>query len=173
MGCDIHMYVEYTKSDLTPEQRKKYGWGSWGGRINPGRDYELFGLLADIRGGSAIFPPRGLPDGLGFYSRWDSHMLISENTVEPNFCTLKQAQEYAKWGAKIHNDVHGKPMFVDNPDWHSHSWLNTIEFEHVLNARKLGEYGPADIDYYALLSAMKTLEENGSRESRVVFWFDN
>lgn len=41
MGCDIHAYVEYKKADNNGD------WISFGGRINPGRNYSLFGRMAE------------------------------------------------------------------------------------------------------------------------------
>lgn len=69
MGCDIHIRVEYKKKGedfwRTGEHYQKdtfYG----GYEIVPvysGRNYELFGLLAGVRGGMRpISLPRGIPD---------------------------------------------------------------------------------------------------------------
>ena len=56
MGCDIHLYIE-SKTGLGD-----FGWESFGGRIDVGRNYELFGLLAGVRGTrEALVAPRGLP----------------------------------------------------------------------------------------------------------------
>lgn len=41
MGCDIHCYVEF--------QDYREHWNSFGGRVNPGRDYDTFKKLAGVR----------------------------------------------------------------------------------------------------------------------------
>ena len=174
MGCDIHMYVEYSPRKFA-HQRAKYGWISYGQRINPGRDYDLFGLLADVRGGTAIYPKRGMPADAGFYTQYDNKIYISETSAEygeRSMATAQAEEQVAKWGATMEYATDGRPLSVTNTDWHSHSWLNRNEFEHVLSARALTEGGRAAIEYYALLASMRALEDDGLNESRVVFWFD-
>ncbi len=93
MGCDIHLYVErkvkgvwkHVADELGPES----GWGSnsW----EPGRNYTLFGILADVRGRQfpCIAQPRGLPNDVSKFvsnanDRWEgdahsqSYFLIKE-----------------------------------------------------------------------------------------------
>lgn len=166
MGCDIHMYVEYRPN-------KTWGsdsWQSFNDRMNPGRDYHLFGLLAGVRGGTAIIEPRGLPSDLGYYSESDNYLYISDDI--DGCATLEKAKLWNKnFGCKIIDDAQGKPFKVEHPDWHSHSWLTLEEFENVLSmAEKNDEYG-VNIQYWALLDAMKRLATVG--DVRVVFWFDN
>ena len=48
MGCDIHLYIEY-KSKKTEFDGYDYGWQSFGGRINHGRNYAMFSLMANDR----------------------------------------------------------------------------------------------------------------------------
>jgi hypothetical protein len=63
MGCDIHCIIEY--SDFTYGDHAKFAgepyWSAMGSDFNPGRDYTMFGILADVRCGGCLFPPRGLP----------------------------------------------------------------------------------------------------------------
>ncbi len=65
MGCDIHAFIEYG--------RKGGGWETFGWcQMNPGRDYEVFGRLADIRGGTSVIgPPRGVPEDISFKTNVD------------------------------------------------------------------------------------------------------
>ena len=56
MGCDIHCYIEYKPAGSDD-------WSDFGGRINPGRNYDLFAKLAGIRNYDEITPiakPRGM-----------------------------------------------------------------------------------------------------------------
>jgi hypothetical protein len=191
MGCDIHMYVEYRKPDSfhrngSLASNKKY-WNGFGNRINPGRDYALFGKLAGVRSDTpSLFSVRGLPNDLGYSAQRDSRLYIVENnsTREDGCATLERANQWVKdRGGKIHYNKEGKPTWVDHPDWHSHSWLSVGEFDAVLIAtanityehEEIGtshKHGPCDDYYYALLAAMYDLKSRGN-EVRVVFWFDN
>lgn len=68
MGCDIHVYVESRPDPAT-------AWTPFGGRINPGRDYRLFNLIAGVRADedspAPLFTLRGLPEGLSYYAQED------------------------------------------------------------------------------------------------------
>jgi len=56
MGCDIHAYIEYKFSD------NNFTEVISDGEISFGRDYELFGILAGVRGmNKPIISPRGFP----------------------------------------------------------------------------------------------------------------
>jgi len=57
MGCDIHAYIEYC--DLNS---KNQNW-NFSCSVEFGRDYTLFGLIADVRTfpGTSIVSPRGYP----------------------------------------------------------------------------------------------------------------
>src|SRR5207237_4553244 len=54
MGADIHGFLEYRVGDR---------WFGIDDGWHPGRDYELFPLLANVRGQGALYPPRGIPRG--------------------------------------------------------------------------------------------------------------
>lgn len=169
MGCDIHMYVEYKRKD------SDY-FSDFGGRINPGRNYWMFGILAGVRSdANNLFPPKGIPDDLAYASRNDYLEYISENANDDNdFVTLETAQKYETYGKKIINNREGKPTWVEHPDWHTPTWLTVDEYEKCME-----EYNANDTaikyrepEYEAVLAAMKKLSEFGG-EVRIVFWFDN
>lgn len=165
MGCDIHCYPEFRKPN-------NEHWSSWSGRVNPGRNYELFGFIAGVRGeGGPVVPPRGLPSGkLGFYAFDDHKLSINDKFADSDgFCTLAKAQEWAKHGSVIVNTEAGNPWYVTHPDWHSHTWLTPTEFEQAIE--RCTRWAPQD-DYFALLAALKSLESRGN-EVRLVIWFDN
>ncbi|MDH4186827.1 MAG: hypothetical protein OEV08_07510 [Nitrospira sp.] len=165
MGCDIHCYIEYRTAGDTH-------WFSWGERINLGRNYVLFGLLAGVRCEGQIYPLRGYPDDAGQAARHDNWLYISDQaTDDEHDCTRAHANEWVKYGAKISAD--GKR--VTHPDWHSHSWLTPDEFRTVLDAYTVSPGNPRPgkrvNTYDAALAALDALAKDG--ESRVVFWFDN
>lgn len=181
MGCDIHMYTEY-RSKKRAKEREEIGeteyWSSFGDRINPGRDYGIFTILAGVRGQSEhSFSPKGkIPrENMGYSSRSDAFLWITENPSEDgSSCTREQAERYKSYGLKIVDQD-----WVEHPDWHSHSWMDLEEFEEALNRYEILsreewgiERGPG-IEYLAVLSAMKTLSNSGENEVRIVFWFDN
>lgn len=84
MGCDIHILIEKKVDDRwVMVDRIKHP--------TPARErnYYIFSLLANVRGGEEGFPPRGLPDDLSdsgklFYEEWEddahsmSHLSLTE-----------------------------------------------------------------------------------------------
>lgn len=174
MGADVHMYVEYNSKERLPHANPAFNsWRSFGDRINPGRNYNLFGLLAGVRCEGEIFAVRGLPENLGWSANGDSTLYITESGDDDGCCTLGQAESYEKWGSTIHKDANGKPTKVDHPDWHSHSWLTVDELQQVFDAYFTKHGQNVGVEYRALLSAMRALENEGKNDVRVVFWFDN
>lgn len=168
MGCDIHVYVEY--------RSKKEGgqWDSFGGRINPGRNYLLFGIMSNgVRSDPTFsFEVKGMPDDMAYSAKDDSLIFISD-TPGDNYVTLEKARQWEKYGHKIINNNAGEPTWVEHPDWHSHSWLTTDEFEKAMSFyNKEANPKRVEPEYEALLSTMKRFEELGYN-SRIVFWFDN
>ena len=189
MGADIHMYIEYTyKSEITeyekhlsegiePDKLRNPYWRDFGGRINPGRNYIMFGILSEgVRYNTPnTFPAKGLPDDLGWSSRDDAFLYITEKGGEENTCTMEQALRWTQSGhRKLINSIDGKPTWVEHPDWHSHSWLTTEEYEKALEYYKddKDNWGNPLIEYEAILAVMKSIESNGG-VCRLVFWFDN
>jgi len=206
MGCDIHLYIEY-KSKKTEFDGYETGWQSSGGRINPGRNYAMFALMADVRNyGDNKLPvlvePRGMPDDVSYTTMNDNRIYISETKSE-DYVSMETAKRWVESGSsKFINDKEGNPIWVTNPDAHSHSWLTTSEFESVINKyleleagwhkERVEEhnkmvkedniqpdswaYAPPSIndepEYQVVLASLKRFEELGY-DARVVFWFDN
>ena len=168
MGCDTHMYIEYRRKDNEAKT-----WRDFGGRINPGRNYFIFGIISEgVRCETTFsYPPKGMPDDAAYMVRNDNQLYISENEGEGN-TTLARAQKWVDSGScKFVNDNDGNPTWVTHPDWHSHSWLSTAELEKAMEFYRENGHG-TEPKYEALLASMKRFEELGF-ESRVVFWFDN
>lgn len=172
MGCDAHMYVEYRKKTF----RENY-WSNVGGRINPGRNYWMFGLIADVRCDlPENLQPKGLPDNLGWMSKQDAFIWISDvygDDDDSSYCTLEKAQQWAKYGNKIIYNDQGEAKRVEHPDWHSHTWLTTDEFKSVIDIYNQKDQGKnKEVEYEAILALMESLESNEC-EVRLVIWFDN
>ena len=207
MGCDIHLYIEY-KSKKTEFDGYDSGWQSFGKSINPGRNYAMFGLMANVRNCYSdgklpvLVEPRGMPEDAGYTATDDNRIYISETKSE-DYVSMETAKRWVESGSsKFINDKDGNPTWVTQPDWHSHSWLTTSEFENVLNKylelesgwhkervdthNKMVErqniqpdswvYAPPDMDiepeYQVVLASLKRFEELGY-DARIVFWFDN
>lgn len=161
MGCDIHIYIEYTHGEWDQFIH------SFGGRINPGRNYNIFTCLAGVRrydSQEKFIPPRGLPPNLGFQSRGDEFLyILPQETKEEGCCSAAIAERWVQSGSSRYTD---DKKFVTHPDHHSHSWLTLAEFSGAI-ARAGG-----DFRYRAVAAAMAEFERN-SCKTRVVFWFDN
>lgn len=160
MGCDIHGFVEYRQKGFADR------WSPFGGHINPGRDYRVFGRMAGVRGGEAIVEPRGIPDDLGYMADksekgWWLYISSAPGDVSP-----EKAQEWHKVCGKRLRPESGMPRWIEHPDWHTPSWLTPDEFASAIAVDGV------DPQYGALLAAMRHLEKSGF-EVRFVFWFDN
>lgn len=173
MGADIHMYVEYKEKD------SNY-WRDFGGRINPGRNYGMFAILAKVRGEyKESFNPKGIRDlELGYRCEDDYYLSITEDGKGEGETTMERALEWNKrYNCKLKYGIDEKPYRVEHPDWHSHSWMNTKELAEAYKIYKKMEkkeygVGHVPIEYKAILEVMKTFEKSGY-DTRVVFWFDN
>jgi hypothetical protein len=167
MGCDIHCYIQ-SKTDYDYVQ-------GFGGRINPGRNYIMFGLMADVRYDSNYNrKPRGMPDRVSWQILVDYMKYIDETESDDNV-SREVAQRWVSYGSKLHIDYNTttddikEAKWVTNPDWHSHSYLSTEEFEDCINGYESGSEYKLDDRYYAILAAMKALGPT----AQLVFWFDN
>lgn len=188
MGCDIHAYVEY--------RRPGTDWWSFGRRINPGRNYRIFGRLTngEVRwseGRTLGLTPRGIPDDIAAASFDDWWLWIDHSGrggVDGSTTPERATRYHEEYGRRYRGDYKpmrvttyaaegvesrltgvehdGKPTHVEHPDWHTPSWLTPDEWE-----RAIGDESYTD-EYRALLAAMRVLERAG-HDVRVVFWFDN
>lgn len=197
MGCDIHTFIEY--SDFTDQDGQSY-WSCMAGQYNPGRDYRMFGLLASVRGGDALFETRGMPEGKVSYQVQDYMRcrIADEGEGDDGEVSLATAQSWTTghYGETITNDSQGKPRWVTNPDLHSHSWLTVEELRQVLDRYRLGDKADAinvpsedravvmqaaaalhggesyAAGWDAILAAMEAFKARGC-QTRLVFCFDN
>lgn len=218
MGCDIHCYVQYRHTRASRERqrlamepmlRDLYGsvglslprmkhkdaeperWQDFGGRINPGRNYHLFGRMAGVRGdGPPVVAPRGIPDDLAWYAKADWWLRIDYLGTGDGEgeCTPADAERYARHGRTrgsfepyirttreggvtvstvVGAEHRGKPTHVEHPDWHTPSWLTSGEL-----AVAIADDPEQEPEYRALLAAMRQFEAD-EYEVRLVFWFDN
>lgn len=168
MGCDIHCYIEY-------QPRDSQSWKGFGGRLNPGRNYTMFGQLAGVRSeGRPAVSPRGFPSPTGYVAIMDNQLYISDSptTVDhEEYVTSERAAEWVKSGSSTYLLRDGQRYAVTHPDYHSHSWLTPDEWEAAIRMTQAWEDYPIP-EYEAMLAALRSFEQQGFK-ARVVFWFDN
>jgi hypothetical protein len=177
MGCDIHCYIEFRgKKKVHDDWSKK--WSSFGGRINPGRHYELFTRLSGVRGYTDIpIANFGLPEDISWSVEHDNQLYIDYNGdagVRGYFSSVtpenaegwvnSRKSRYIKNSLKLGAEE-GKNTHVTNPDWHSHGWVTPELLSKALR-------GISTPEWKATLAAMKSLEKS-NLEVRMVFWYDN
>lgn len=184
------MFVEYRNKKRAQEDKtkgRKSHWYSYGDHTNPGRNYTMFGILAGVRGKyEDSFEPKGKLDReeMGWSSRDANWFYISkdvaETDLENGYTNLETAKKWEGYGCRIENDQNGKPAWVEQRHWHSHTWMSIEELEeafkrYMVRASAEWEEGitKAPLEYRAMLASMKALEDDGENEVRVVFWFDN
>lgn len=174
MGCDVHVYVEYSK-DGKHWRNLTDNAGS--------RNYVMFGILAGVRVSDAqLFEPKGMPDGALSYATESGYWTNVAPDEHPEYA------EWDNWTSRANADrwVSGgyakydeNKQRVSGPDWHSHSWLTTDEVAQAVERYRkvVGNYWPeesgsAPTEWVAILGAMRAIEKNGET-ARVIFWFDN
>lgn len=176
MGCDIHCYIEYRNRDKKSINGDvvESSWSSFGGRINPGRNYGIFTLMAGVRSWGKedeqlLFKPKELLEGLGYSARSDNYLYITTGEeCKCGECINVTAEKAKKWvesgSSKYVNNQRGEPTWVSHPDWHSHSWLSVEEFRQVLEKYKVVEQKDWELresDRLALINQCKeSLKEN-------------
>lgn len=131
MGCDIHAYIEYRVKQTPTSDEYDKKWRNFGHKINPGRNYLIFSIMAGVRGeeSDALFPPKGYPKDAGYAAEYDNFLYINDDEVGDNNVTKERAETYVKYGCVYKNNYEGKPAWVSHPDWHSHSWLTLNELQ--------------------------------------------
>jgi hypothetical protein len=203
MGCDIHVYIEYTDKKTLEKEKNgilnsngvpiKAYWRNFGGNLSLGRNYWLFGILSkgvrsDI---DNAFEPKGIPpfDSLSNETRSDyAHYISNENDDDDNYVTMEKAIKWSNsYGVELYyrNPTDDKPTWVSGPDWHSHSWLTTDELEQALAIyhNMCVEANKNDPDYnnldslkeplYTAILSLMKSLESDGMVCRLVFWFDN
>ncbi len=176
MGADIHAYVEY-------KYKNGEHWMGFGGQLRLGRDYHMFGLLANVRSaqGSALFEPKGLPCDLGFQSFDDSTLRCTNDEAlaeSEGYCSQANATKWVANGSAKWVTTDPNYPRITHPDWHSHSWLTLAEYNAVLKKYKETGDGRYEAGYDAVLAIMKAYakvkeDKKPVYDVRLVFWFDS
>ena len=163
MGCDIHAYIESVRD----------GYVKSVAHVGIDRDYTLFGVLAGVREEPALVKPRGIPLNLGWQSKDEYCLFITENTSEnpSHYVTREQAE---KWVKSKSSEMYDK-SYVTDPDAHTPSWLTTDEVklccEEYVRRSHTKDRRNSDLD--AIYAMMEVYRKARDGEVRFVFWFDN
>lgn len=160
----------------------------WGDRV-----YGMFAKLADVRNyfirKIVPIPQRGFPNDACENTKYAyAYTVIPDDDFTKNvdyyssahydYISESEANKWLEEGISVElpseKSIHRR---ISSPDFHSPNWCTTKEMEEAIkdifwNEEKqvwTGSY----IEWFALLGAMKGIEQNGVYECRAVFWFDN
>jgi hypothetical protein len=170
MGCDIHCCIEYASSRRSDGSRWDYT--PFACELNVGRDYDLFALMAGVRGERGIIPvcePKGLPEDVSTVFLLRSGYQIDDELAAheaDGYCSREEAEQWVRDGSSEY--IGGSA--VTNPDWHSPSWLNVAELEEVQRRYRL-LHGADHREFGAIIAAAQALDNEQGGRSRLVFWF--
>lgn len=204
MGADIHLFTEVKKrindkemwvnSDLWEidpyyrygdDEDKEYNRELKVHSLFRGRDYELFGILANVRGvgNDVISMPKGLPEDVSDVVKDESDSWGSDGHSH-SYLTLRELVEYYEKHPKIKYDGYVSPesarmlakngetprMWAEyaNPElnWVYREWSEDSPIKYLIDKIR---------DRYT--DMFWTRPENQTSEDeekiRIVFWFDN
>ena len=171
MGCDIHPHIEY----------RAVGEEHWYCFAEPtiGRDYDLFGLLAGVRGGPPLYQPRGRVRDPSMCVEIDDTLRVLDDKdyrEQVGCCRMSEAKKWTSGEGIWHTRwVEGSDTTIYHVDHHSHSWLTLHELREVQDeyTAQMGSSNPiltgligamAGLEYGDSLMAGATVA--GSREQR-------
>ena len=160
MGCDIHAYLEViSKRDSDGRQ-----FVDCVSEPSIGRDYDLFGRMAGVRGGDALVGPKGIPKDLSWRSQVAFTLRIDSDENASDYSGFVAETDKRNW---INEWYDKERRLIYHPDWHTPSWLSTREFEECCEGYEAGTYPRI------LLASMIEIGKGRLGKARLVFWFDN
>lgn len=175
MGTDIHAFIEYRERNNGEDSWKSFSSDD----LLLERDYTMFYILAEARGYAPnSFKAKGkIPiNELSLFTR-DSRFLFiidfsEENIINLSDCTIEEAVKYKEdYGCCIYYEDN-IPCWVDDPDFHTDTWLSFSEYEQALFYYKDYTKEMPLVCYMAAYKSMETFE-NAGYETRLVIFFDN
>ena len=169
MGADIHLFTERYISHVKGEEKwvnidhwthnPWYKEGEDGERmldhvsIYDGRDYELFGILADVRStpdDGPISPPRGLPEDVSDVTKKESD-IWGRDAHSHSYFTLHELKDH----------IEKYPTIKHSGIWEDSTPLKKIVDK--LNEKMKEEFWVSD----------DLRHPEKEEHIRIVFWFDN
>lgn len=200
MGCDIHAYIDM---DAEWSRQGERPFADHFGHVRIERNYELFGLLAGVRGvGPAVVEPRGIPptkreaDEKGLplntplVSMWtegEYGLYVRAPRPEPKKGEEPEPEPYEEGTCSYEDAVKwtesgwsrtisaGAGWRISNPDWHTASYLFLEEVMEVQDRYRQRGRSEGLHGYSQPLNAIvAAMKALGARSrARLVFWFDN
>jgi hypothetical protein len=196
MGCDIHLYTEKIKSVNGVD--KWVNCDHW--KLNPyfgddeyepelglislysGRNYNLFGVLAGVRGGDEICLPRGLPDDVSDVVKKESDRWDGDGHSHSYFTLAKLKKYYEDNSHTSHNGFLSERQIKELEDdgVSPYSWREWSGPD--LQYREWKEDSPIKPLVESLDKRMRDefwIQEEDEdttkweEKIRIVFWFDN
>lgn len=197
MGADIHLFSE--KKKTVNNEEKWVNADYW--TINPyfetdkdeqelelvsiydDRNYDLFNVLAEVRGnGPSISPPRGLPDDVSSIVKKESDRWDGDGHSHSYF-TLAELKEYYKNNSHTsHNGFLSKRQITElDEDNHTpYNWsewsnpdLEYREWKEVSSLKKIVDKVDARMRKEFWVSKDDEDTSKFDDKFRIVFWFDN
>lgn len=196
MGCDIHMYAEVKRKDLDywvavgrifknewyNEKHLSHIDGD-GYCYNEKytehpfsqRDYDLYGMLADVRNGTwgekikPISEPKGLPQDVSKYVKKQSDEWATDGHSR-SFLTLEEIEKY-NWKKKVKRNA-----FVSKQQAKDYKEKGIVPKSYAAWS-SMGVQLEWDDEVFSkefiekTIPALKKLKKHG--DVRIVFWFDN
>jgi hypothetical protein len=195
MGCDIHLYTEKLKS--VNGVNKWVNCDHW--KINPyfgddkyepelelvslysNRNYNLFSVLAGVRGNDEICPPRGLPNDVSDIVKKNSDRWDGDGHSHSYFTLAELREYYENNSHTLFNGFLSKRQIkdLDKDGVTPYSWSEWSDPE--LEYREWKEDSPLKPLVDSLDKRMRDeFWHHGDEEKpeldekiRIVFWFDN
>jgi hypothetical protein len=164
VGTDIYAFIDWETED---ENGKEFV-DCFARHVYLGRSYDLFGLLAGIRGGTAVYPPRGLPKQVSFHVLHEYTYVVTDKRMPYVVAYPEEAAGYVDKGIAVWwDETHTR---VTNPDWHTPSWLNTSELIEI-QSRFVALNKHPYLLLEAVIASMRVLDDGQDGSSRFIFWF--
>ena len=162
----------------------------WGDRV-----YGMFAKLADIRNyfqqKIEPIPLRGFQEDATDNTKLAyCYIVIPDDEYKKNedyyedsyqyqYINETKANEWVNngWSKEMTPFGNTEQRKITDPDAHSPNWCTTQEMENAIKEifwnEEIQQYVGDYIEWFALLGAMKGIEQNGAYECRAVYWFDN
>lgn len=173
MGCDFHGFIEIG-SVSAGEFDSLYAIQS-----RRPRHYDLFGALAGVRSAiQPLFPPRGIPSGLGVHGFSLCYKPIIKDTEALDWRGHSFVLPWEVGRATVFHDsassrwAHHEQGYIKNDAMESPSWLLLSEIYQALAHASI-EPGTLPAEYRFILQTMELAESVFGRPTRLVFWFDD
>jgi hypothetical protein len=161
MGCDIHSVIQVRR---VSEPLEEGSWKTIGEGLEE-RNYQVFGILADVRNARGLMPisrPRGFPEDFSAVS------LMADYAEE--ILGLYGKTVYQDYPECKYHLVNDKTFYMG---LHSFSYLTAKELLKYKWDRVPWEYG-FPIDLSCLILRLKELaDQYGDENVRMVFGFDS